>query len=175
MRHRIVISAGSNKPCTVTGAVRLCLAENSLSRLLQDDFTLPDACCLAPTGNSLKAERNGLLVPFIIFRGVILAHRFPESQAHFFLFRRSFPFFVRIYQSFSDFIVQSARQCQLFFISVCFEAGMMLISRSASLMPGCPGPRIPHLPAPGNFPVPAAGPPDAGRSPPLPPPPASCP
>ena len=57
--------------------------EFSFSRLLQDDFTRSDACCLAPTGNSLKAERSGLLVPFIVFGKCDFVTEGGKCQAYF--------------------------------------------------------------------------------------------
>ena len=48
------------------GCVRLCL--NVISAGYSGMISsLSGAYCLAPTGNSLKAERSGLLVPFIVF------------------------------------------------------------------------------------------------------------
>ena len=53
---------------------------SSFSRLLQDDFTVPDAYCLAPNGSSLKAERKRLLVPFLVFVVVDSAIEFGKCQ-----------------------------------------------------------------------------------------------
>ena len=62
--HRHLIRLRQALHCN--GCVRLCL--NVISAGYSGMISsISDACCLAPTGNSLKAERSGLLVPFIIF------------------------------------------------------------------------------------------------------------
>ena len=61
-----------------------------------------DAYCLAPTGNSLKAERRRLLVPFIIFRVSYCAMSGEKVKSYFCWFFKFLPQECKIHSVFTS-------------------------------------------------------------------------